>query len=142
MMMNEDRRDTAIEHLLRQPLVDSGGASPAGACLDADTLAAWADGELGRNERSAVEAHAAGCARCRAMLAAVVKTTPQPSTPTVWWRRPALAWLVPLSAAAALVIWIAIPAERRREEAARRKPADAVAVTGAPALQSESPVTP
>ena len=79
------------------------------ACLDAETLAAWADEALDAGERSRVEAHAADCARCQAMLAAMVRTMAEPAAAKAPWRMPGLAWLVPLTAAAAVAIWIAVP---------------------------------
>ena len=78
-------------------------------CLNADTLAAWADGALDARARAAVEAHAADCQRCQALLAAMIRTEP-PIEAKAWWRMPALGWLVPLTVAVtAMVIWIAVP---------------------------------
>jgi hypothetical protein len=89
--------------LLRDALRDHAAASPSSACVDAETLAAWADGVLSARERDAIESHAAGCARCQAMLAAMAKTAPAPAR--AWWRTPALGWIVPLTAAASAVLW-------------------------------------
>ena len=50
--------------------------SIADACLDAETLAAWADGTLKAQAATAVEAHASSCARCMAVLAAMERTAP------------------------------------------------------------------
>src|SRR5881628_3644350 len=108
-MKNETSRDRSIERLLRERL-RTGAASVRGVCLDVDTLAAWVDDALAPEERAAAESHVADCGRCQALLAAMAKTSPSPAETRAWWRRPALAWLVPLSAAtAALVIWIATP---------------------------------
>ncbi len=88
---------------------------PTHDCLDAETLAAWADATLDARERARVEAHAADCGRCQALLAAMIRTEPVPAVAPAWWRLPALGWLVPLTVvAAALVIWVAVP---RREPA-------------------------
>lgn len=38
-------------------------------CIDAETLAAWAEGVLSAAERARVDAHLADCARCQAMAA-------------------------------------------------------------------------
>ena len=55
----------------------------------------------------------------------MAKTSPSGAEPRTWWRRPALAWLVPLSAAtAALVIWIATPSVRQEPAADLRSVAD------------------
>jgi hypothetical protein len=89
--------------LVRDALRDqAAAASPT--CFDAETLGAWADGALNARERDAVESHAADCARCQAMLAAMAKSAPPPPA-RAWWRMPALGWIVPLTAAASAVLW-------------------------------------
>ena len=83
--------------------------APGAACLDAETLAAWADGALDAREQAAAEAHAADCGRCQALLAAMVRTTP-PSSAAAPFRARLLWWLAPIvPVAAALVIWFAVP---------------------------------
>jgi hypothetical protein len=78
-------------------------------------IAALAEGTLPARERSGAEAHVADCGRCQAVLAALARTMP-PVVPRAWWRQPAFVWLAPLTAAAAaLIIWTAVP---RREIAA------------------------
>ena len=57
-------------------LSNNGPASPGEACVDGETMAAWTAGALRTDEASAVENHVAGCARCRALMAAFIKTTP------------------------------------------------------------------
>jgi hypothetical protein len=95
--------------LLRAALQAGGSADPSPECLDAETIAAWADDTLGRHERRAAEAHAADCGRCQALVAAMAQTAP-PATSRPWWRTPAMGWLVPLTvAAAALLVWINVP---------------------------------
>ena len=97
--------------LLRDALQSRVPAAPSQECLDAETVAAWADGALGRDERQAAEAHAADCARCQAVLAAMAATMPQ-ATPRSWWRLPAMRWLVPLTVAtAALLVWVNVPSQ-------------------------------
>ena len=93
-------------------------AAKADACLDADTLAAWADDALDARARAAAEAHAADCARCLAMLAAMARTAPTRAA-APWWR-PALRWVVPLTAAAAAVLVWAIVPERAGRVAVRQ----------------------
>ena len=51
------RRDSTVERLLPRALEAHASASGE-ACLDADTIAAWADGALTPEERIAAEAHA------------------------------------------------------------------------------------
>src|SRR5437899_3713075 len=107
-------RDNAIEHLLRER-PDAGRSSVPGVCLDVDTLAAWMDDALGSEERAAAESHVTDCSRCQALLAAMARTTPVAPESRAWWRRPAFAWALPLTAAAtALVIWIATPGVNER----------------------------
>ncbi len=114
-MNNPDNdRDTTIDHLLARTLKQSARTDPAGACLDAETLAAWADEGLDRQERAAVETHAAGCERCQAMMASLARTELAYDAATTLSkparRFPALSWLIPVAAvAAALVVWIAVP---------------------------------
>jgi hypothetical protein len=96
-----------VERWLRQ--TPATGARSESACLDAETLAAWAEGLLNGGERTAAEAHAAGCARCQAMLAVMVKTMPGPP-PTQ--ASPLRKWLMMLSpalaAGAAVALWFAV----------------------------------
>jgi len=103
-------KDDAIVRLLPGTLKGSAEAPAGMACLDADMLAAWDDQALDAGERHAVETHAAGCARCQAMLAAMVTTmpaaavTPPSRARAFWWFAAAVA-----PVAAALVIWFAVP---------------------------------
>jgi len=110
-------------------------------CIDANTLAAWADEALDPRERARVEAHAAGCERCQATLAALVRTLP-PVEAASRWRMPALGWLVPLTAAAtALAIWVAVPAREPLQRSQTAEPAEVVAAP-APGVSARSAPTP
>jgi len=102
-------RESSIDRLLRDALLVRAASSAADRCLDAETLAAWADRTLTSRERAAAEAHAADCARCQAMLAAMANTLPaRPAAP--WWRVHMFGWMVPVSAAAAaLLVWSILP---------------------------------
>ena len=98
----------SMDDLLRDTL-RARAADPAAACLDPETAAAFVDGTMSRRERAGADAHVADCPRCQAMLAALVRSTPPPIE-RAWWRRPAVAWLVPATVAAgAVAIWINIP---------------------------------
>ncbi len=98
-----------MDRLLAATLKARAEAEPGAACLDAETLAAWADGALDARERAAAEAHAADCGRCQALLAAMVRTAP-PSSAAAPFRTRLLWWLAPIvPVAAALVIWFAVP---------------------------------
>jgi len=116
--------------LLRETLRDAAATAASPACLDADTLAAWADGTLQAADRSAAESHAAACARCQAMLAAMALTAPPPRARHPW-RAGAYKWLVPLAAAAAaVVLWVVVPSTPvAPQTAASRTP---IALTAAP----------
>jgi Putative zinc-finger len=103
-----NQRDQAVERLLRQSLK----APPAGvteSCLDAETLSAWIDGGLSGAALEVAQSHVADCARCQALVGAMARTDTivrQPESVSRLW----LAWLVPLTAAAAaVVLWIAVP---------------------------------
>jgi hypothetical protein len=137
-------RETAIDALLRQSLCDGAGDVDAGPCLDADLLAAWADRALPDAEALSVEHHVAGCARCQAIAASLARASaplaePAPSL----WSRWQLGWLVPVAAAAAVALWVALPDRRtgpvlesvdsRLEKPA---PSSGLAEAAAPALQS------
>src|SRR5262245_2888098 len=83
----------------------------SGACLDPDTVAAWADGALSTKEIAAAELHASACARCQSLIAAMVRTAPVAvHMPVAWTTGRLVKWLAPLAAAAtAVAIWIAVP---------------------------------
>ena len=96
-----------MDRLLRKALETT--ASGGDGCLDAETVAAWADGALDARARSTVEAHAARCARCQALVAAMARTAPEPAA-SAWWRASPIRWLVPIAAGAlAVTIWVMVP---------------------------------
>jgi hypothetical protein len=98
----------SMDDLLRNTL-RARAADPTAACLDPETAAAFVDGTMSGRERAGAEAHVADCPRCQAVLAALVRSTPPPLE-RAWWRRPAVAWLAPLTVAAtAIAIWINVP---------------------------------
>jgi hypothetical protein len=85
-------------------------AAASDGCLDAETLAAWADGGLSVTAAAAVELHASSCSRCTAVLASLEQSAPAASTTPVWTPARVFRWLAPLAAAAtALAIWIVVP---------------------------------
>src|SRR5262245_44589873 len=98
--------------MLRRSAVREASASdPSSRCLDAETLAAWIDGDLTAADVSAAEAHVSSCARCQAMVAAIVRTAPSAPALVPCWRRGwAIGALVPLTAGAvAIAVYIATP---------------------------------
>lgn len=79
-------------------------------CVDAETLAAWADGGLPKPEAAAVELHLSECDRCTAMLATFVRTTPEVPAAESLWSRWHLRWLVPVATAAMVAaLWVLTP---------------------------------
>jgi hypothetical protein len=104
--MTHQDRDQSVEQWLRKtPAV----AAPGDLCLDADTLAAWAEGALAGDERASAEAHASTCERCQAMLAVMVRTMPVPERSTGSQIRKWLMMLSPaMAAAAAVALWFAV----------------------------------
>ena len=105
------KENDAMDPLLRRAARADGDTRPPGRCLDAETLAAWADGGLPVAQRAAVEAHVADCDRCLAMVGAMAKTAPPASVGRPTWSP--IRWLVPLTTAAvALTAWLVVrPAE-------------------------------
>jgi hypothetical protein len=78
--------------------------------IDAETLAAWADGGLRPAEAVSVEQHLSDCDRCTAMLATFVRATPTAPAAESLWHRWRLTWLVPVATAAtAVALWVATP---------------------------------
>jgi hypothetical protein len=81
--------------------------------VQAEALAAWAEGRLAAAEAATVEAHLASCEVCQDMLAVFARTEPEirPAPSIVsgfgWFR---WRWAVPVAAAAtAAAIWVAVP---------------------------------
>jgi len=132
-------RDRAIDQLLRRAR-PRASAERSDLCLDAETLARWIDRDLGPADVAAAEAHVAGCARCQAVVAAMVRATPATETRAAWWRRPwVVGSLVPLTAGAiGLAIWIARPEEKGRAPIDRVS-VQTPAVTAAPQAAAPPP---
>ena len=125
------QRDQAVERLLRQSL-KAPQAGVTGSCLDAETLSAWIDGGLSGAALEVAQSHVADCARCQALVGAMARTDAvvrQPEPVSRRW----LAWLVPLTAAAAaVVVWTAVP---RVLESPSPQPTN----TQNPAFQAKAP---
>jgi Photosynthesis system II assembly factor YCF48/Putative zinc-finger len=102
-----------LRETLRHQLVPPPPDGPSG-CFNADMLAAWSDGTLSRRDRAMVESHAATCARCQAMLAAMARTA-APLPARKWWQASTVRWLVPIATVSALAIavWVKLPTERQ-----------------------------
>jgi hypothetical protein len=129
-------RDAAIDRLLAETLKVQADTTGPG-CLDADTVAAWADGTLDSSARTSALAHAASCARCQALLAMMVKSAPAPAAAS-WWRSP-FALLIPATvAAAAVVLFVAVP----RRQPLTSAPVATAAQVSSPAASLEPPQPP
>lgn len=122
-MATSRERDESVERMLRQTLRASPQGEVTGSCLDVETLAAWVDGSLRASALLVAEAHAADCARCQSLVGAMVRTAAAVEPAAERVQRRWLAWLVPLTAAAAVVtLWVIVPLEPR----ATRAPASPV----------------
>ncbi len=115
--VDEPRPNDVFDRELRRALAAEGGAT-AGPHVDAELAAAWMDRQLDPVAARSIEAHLAGCQECQILMATLARLAP-PEAPAAegfaWWRRLRAGWLVPatVAAAAALVIWVAVPQQRR-----------------------------
>jgi hypothetical protein len=100
-----DEHDGAIDELLQRQFVAEELASTT-SCLDEETLAAWFDDRLTPAERETAEIHLAGCSRCQAILAAMVRIEPPAAAaPGVLpLSRRWAGWFVPAAAAAVIAV--------------------------------------
>jgi hypothetical protein len=137
-------RDNSIDALLKGARRDPAPASnvEAGpACLDAETLAAWADGGLDADRVRVIEAHVADCSRCHSLSAAFFssdQTAAANGPKVVPFRRNRVMYWVPIAAgtiAATLVIWLGV-----RDQNALTSEAQAV-ITESRAAQAPAPAT-
>jgi len=88
----------------------SDSQATTSACIDAETLAAWADGGLSKAEAALVEVHLADCERCTAMLATFARSIPEQRAAQSLWTRWHLRWLVPVATAATVAaLWVLVP---------------------------------
>jgi hypothetical protein len=102
----------------------NGSDAPATsfACIDAETLAAWADGGLSKDEAALVEVHLADCERCTAMLATFARTIPELPAAESLWTRWHLRWLVPVATAATVAaLWVLVPRPESPQIAALKR---------------------
>lgn len=153
-MTDRRDRDVQVEALLRRALQTPPVADPSvgatAACLDAETMAAWADGGLSGEAFEMAISHVADCARCQALVGAMARTeaaaraTADPARSSWRWMR----WLVPVAAAASVgvVVWVNRPYEMGpampQAIDAPAKLADAKAAKEESARRDEAPAQP
>lgn len=112
-MATDFDRDDRLHGLLRDTLRSQPASGP---CIDAATLAAWAEEALTPEETAAADAHLATCARCRELattLAATMEAEGAPAATVVQFAsRPNGRWKVIVGAmgaiAASALIWVAV----------------------------------
>ncbi len=107
-MSDTPDREEALEPLLRETLRPTDLSGPGEACLDAETAAAWFDAGLSGDERTRLETHVADCARCQALVAAMARAEPESHPSTVRAPRLSLGWILPIAAAAAIVLAVLV----------------------------------
>jgi len=103
--------DDAVERLLRRVQMLPSDR-PLADCPDAETMAAWVDGELPANLQDRVDAHVASCERCQMVAATMARVESargvRTTAPAGSWLR----WFVPLTAAAAVLAFWVVSARR------------------------------
>lgn len=112
-MATDFDRDDQLHGLLRDTLRNQPASGP---CIDAATLAAWAEGALTPEETAATDAHMAACARCRDLAAALATMEEAEGAPAAsvvpFAARPNGRWKVIVGAmgaiAASALIWVAV----------------------------------
>jgi hypothetical protein len=135
-------RDRILEQALKHELRAADMAA-TDACLDAETLSAWADDGLDAAAVVAAEAHVSTCARCQTLVGAMMKGAPDTAAPGTagiadasgtfsLWRW----WLAPLAAgAAAVTLWMVVPGQ---QQLAVAPPPEAASADRAPAAAPEA----
>jgi len=123
-------RNDLLDHTLKHGLSSAAAWGPETDCLDAETLAAWVDGGLDRHQAALTEAHLSNCGHCQELLAALSRVLPPAAgqnlgTAAAWrW------WLVPMTAAAAVGLWMVMPTQDNL--ASRSEPATELAQAAPP----------
>ena len=132
------------DRLVRRAVEAAARRGAGGPCPEPDLLGLYTDRELDDAERGLVEAHVAGCGRCQATVAALVRSAPEAADVAgaaatgaggvrAWWM--GWRWLVPAAATAAVVtlaVWVGRgPSERAAD-------ADRAGATAAPAAAAAS----
>lgn len=155
-MEHPPTRNDAIERLLREAHGPFAVAA-AGPCVAPEEMAAWVEGALSDADAARVEAHAASCPDCQALVAALARTVPAHGR--AWM---SMRWAAPVAAAAVLVlgVWLTRPGQdvptavspetqvARLEDAPTTLPAEPTVPTregnteGRPELNRQAPPSP
>ncbi len=117
--MASREQNEAVAGLLKQTLARNAGSK--GACLEPEILAAYFEHSLGADEAKACEVHLSRCAECREQLGAMVRAEEAPGAHGAQ-TEPRREWLTDwrwLTAAAAVILIIAVWTARRPQEIAR-----------------------
>ena len=153
--MSRDR-DRILEQALKHEL-RAADMTATDACLNAETLGAWADDGLDAAAMVAAEAHVAGCARCQALVGVMMKSAPGTESPStvrtqstvrtagtlVWWK-----WLAPIAAGVtAATLWMVVPEQQQvavapPQPAADKAKENTAAVDQAPQPSAALPAAP
>ena len=143
------------DRLVRRSVEAAARRVAGGPCPEPDVLGLYTDRGLDDAERGLVEDHLAGCPRCQATVAALVRSAPEAADVAgaaetgaggvrAWWT--GWRWLVPATATAAVVtlaIWVGRgPSERAAEADREVAPAPPAATAASPAdrRQLEAPL--
>jgi len=140
-VQDKENRDRTLDTLLARglrPGVGSGfqdlqPTTPSNRCPAPELLAAFVERNLSKPEAQRLELHLAGCSRCQAQMAAMIRSLdaaePAPRH-TIDLLKNAWRWLAPLAAAALVIlaVWVVEP-ELVRESREPRRP---LTTTGTP----------
>ncbi len=134
------------DRLVRRVAEVAAGRDPDGPCPDAEVLGLYAERGLDGDEYGRAEAHLAGCARCQATVAALVRSAPEAAEVAGaagqgvggvrrWWA--GWRWLAPVTATAAvgmLALWVGRGPSDQAAESAR--------VEAGPTVSERAPLPP
>jgi len=139
--VDDQHRNDAIDRELHRAFAAAGGAAP-GPHVDAELAAAWMERRLDGAAAQAVETHLADCGDCQALVATLTRISPELPAGAEgpgWWRRLRAGWLVPatVAAAAAFVIWVALP-----QQQAPSAPAESTQARAASSALESQPAPP
>ena len=144
-MSSDDREREKTMNALREAALSKSVFERQSACLTEDVLVSFADGRLGDAERFAATQHVSTCRHCQHELGSLVRALKDPDVERAArsggrMRLRLAGMLVPLAAAAALIIVFVVP-ERQRSRVPEKVHRAPVLASG-PAPVGVSPVGP